>query len=283
MQRQKNVAAIHDISCFGKCSLTVVLPVLSAAGIETSVIPTAVLSTHTGGFTGNTFRDLSKDMGPIMEHWRSLGLTFDAIYTGYLGSFEQLEILTHFFERFHTEENLVLIDPVMGDNGKLYSVFDEQFVEGMARFCGNGDIIVPNMTEAAFMLKRPYQEGPYTKAYVEQILEELAALGPDRIVLTGIFFDDKKMGAASLDKITGKVAYSLSERIEGYYHGTGDVFASSLLAAVLTGLNLGDAAQVAADYTTGCIKRTKEAGTDLRYGLNFEQEIPHLLQLLHLI
>lgn len=282
-QRQKRVAAIHDISCFGRCSLTVALPILSAAGIETSVVPTAVLSTHTGGFTGFTYRDLTQDIRPISRHWQSLGLTFDAIYTGFLGSFEQLELVSEFFDRFRSEGNLILVDPVMADNGKLYSIFQPEFAGGMAKLCQKADIIVPNMTEAALMLNRPYEEGPYTAAYIEELLKELGALGPRQVVLTGVHFDGQQLGSACYDRLTGEIAYAWAPRVKGFYHGTGDVFGSALLAGLLNGGDLPASAQAAVDFTVESIRRTREAGTDVRYGVNFEQSLPGLLRSLRLV
>ena len=280
MQRQKRIAAVHDISCLGRCSLTVCLPIVSAAGVEVGVIPTAVLSTHTGGFTGYTYRDLTEDILPIVRHWVSLGNRFDAIYTGYLGSFEQLDIVAGLFDTFRREDNLILVDPVMADNGKLYSTFSPEFPKGMARLCGKADVIVPNMTEACLLVERPYREGPYSPEYIESILYALAELGPKKIVLTGVCFDEKRLGTATLDSSSGRIAYTLSERIEGSYHGTGDVFASALLAALLNDFDLDAAARIAVDFTCGCILRTREAGTDIRYGVNFEDGLPGLLHAL---
>jgi len=265
---QKRVAAIHDISCFGKCSLTVALPVISAAGIEVSVIPTAVLSTHTGGFTGFTYRDLTDDILPVVQHWQTLDLKFDAIYSGFLGSFKQIDIMAEVFGKLRTPGNLILVDPVMADNGKLYSIFPSDFPEGMKKLCAYADIIVPNMTEAALLVGDAYHDGPYDKRCIEDILKRLADIGPQRVVLTGVYFDDAELGAAIYDR--GEITYLLSPRIEGYYHGTGDLFASALLAGVLDGLTLADSAGAAIKLTVESIERTRQAGTDVRFGVNFE-------------
>lgn len=283
MQKQKKVAAIHDISGFGKCSLTVALPILSAAGIETSVMPTAVLSTHTGGFTGYTYRDLTEDMIPFEKHWKSLDLTFDAIYSGFLGSFEQLKIVSTFFADFKTKDNLVLVDPVMADNGVLYSIFTPEFALGMRELCTHADIIIPNLTEAALLIGEPYQEGPYTTEYIKHVLKKLNEIGPERIVLTGVYEDEKELGAATYDHTTGEIGYAYASRIPGYYHGTGDVFGSALLAALLNGFSLNDSAHIAVDFTTASIRRTAEAKTDIRFGVNFEQSIPGFLKELKII
>ncbi len=274
MKKQKRVLAVHDISCFGKCSLTVALPVLSAAGIETSVIPTAVLSTHTGGFTGYTFRDLTDDIPAIARHWKSLGLTFDAIYTGYLGSFRQLGIVSRLIDEFRGPDTLVCVDPAMADNGRLYPAFGPDFPRGMAGLCAKADLIVPNLTEAAMMLGEPYRGGPYEKSGIEGLLRRLCALGPRRAVVTGVWFRKGSLGCAAFDAEKGRAEYAMARQEAGTYHGTGDIFASALLGALMNGLPLPAAAQVAVDFTAGSIRRTFEAKTDVRFGVNFEAGLP---------
>lgn len=280
---QKRVAAIHDLSGFGKCSLTVALPILSAAGIETSAIPTAILSTHTGGISGYTYRDLTEDMRPVMKHWKSLDIKFDAIYTGFLGSFEQLDIVKDFFDAFRQEDNLILVDPVMGDNGELYTVFTREFAAGMRMLCQKADIIVPNLTEAALLLDEPFHPGPYTHAYIESLLRKLGALGPQKVVLTGVYFKEDELGAATYDRTTDTIDYVFTQKIPGYYHGTGDVFASALLSALLNDFSLIDAAAIAVHFTTDSIRRTYKAKTDYRFGVNFEQSFPDFLKELKLV
>ena len=280
---QKRVAAIHDLSGFGKCSLTVALPILSAAGIETSALPTAILSTHTGGISGYTYRDLTEDMRPVMKHWKSLDIKFDAIYTGFLGSFEQLDIVKEFFDAFRQEDNLILVDPVMGDNGELYTVFTREFAAGMRMLCQKADIIVPNLTEAALLLDEPYHPGPYTHAYIESLLRKLGALGPQKVVLTGVYFKEDELGAATYDRTTDTIDYVFTQEIPGYYHGTGDVFASALLSALLNDFSLIDAAAIAVHFTTDSIRRTYKAKTDYRFGVNFEQSFPDFLKELKLV
>lgn len=278
MSKQKRVAAIHDISGLGKCSLTVALPILSAAGIETCVLPTAILSTHTGGFTDFTYRDLTEDILPFAKHWKSLDIEFDAMYSGFLGSFQQLSIVSEIFDIFQRKENLILVDPVMADNGRLYQTFTPNFVEGMAKLCKKADLIVPNITEAAFLLGESYQPGPYKRSYVEKLLKNLCRLGPKQVVLTGVCFDDKKLGAATYDNNTNTISYSFSQKVDGVFHGTGDIFASVLLSAVLNGFEISKAAQLAVNFVTQSILRTHAAGTDLRFGVNFENSIPYMIQ-----
>lgn len=283
MKPLKRIAAIHDISGFGKCSLTVALPILSAAGIETAVVPTAVLSTHTGGFTGFTYRDLTDDIAPFTDHWRSLELRFDAVYTGFLGSFRQIDLVERFFDAFKTDNNLLVVDPVMADNGQLYTIFPADFPEGMRRLCQKADLILPNLTEAALLTHQPYQEGPYTPDYIEDMLHKLAELGPQKIVLTGVFFNDHELGAATYNVPLNQVAYAFEPRIPGYYHGTGDVFGSALLAAFLNDFSLSESAALAARFTTSAIQKTRAAATDIRFGVNFEQTLPEFLRDLKLV
>lgn len=268
--------AIHDISCFGRCSLTVALPVISAAGIETTVLPTAVLSTHTGGFTGFTYRDLTQDIMPVVNHWNGLGLEFDAIYTGFLGSFEQVDIVSEIFDMLKKNNVLIAVDPVMADYGKLYSIFPPNFPEGMRKLCRKANLIVPNLTEAAFLLDEPYHDAPHTREEIEHILRTLAALGPEYVVVTGVSYDGIQLGSASYDANTDEFSYTGETRIEPMYHGTGDVFASALVAALLKGCTLARATAIAVRFTVASISRTKEAGTDNRFGVNFEDGLAGL-------
>lgn len=280
MRKQKRVAAIHDISCFGKCSLTVALPVLSAAGFEVSCIPTAVLSTHTGGFSGYTYRDLTDDILPIAAHWKSLDLHFDAIYTGFLGSEAQTTLIAEVIDTIATPDTLVMVDPVMGDNGSLYTVFDRSFPAAMRDLCAKGNIIVPNMTEAYLLLGEAYQTGPYTKNEIDRLVAALSALTGGDVVLTGVYFDDDTLGAATKAADGDRVEYVLRPRVAGMYHGTGDVYAGALLAAIMRGFTLSEAAGIAADYTVLSINTTKEMDKDLRYGVNFEYNLPSLIEML---
>ena len=278
---QKRVAAIHDISCFGKCSLTVALPIISACGIECSVIPTAVLSTHTGGFSGYTFRDLTDDIMPVASHWKKEGLAFDAVYTGYLGSVEQIDLVCNAVDTFGSDDTLLIVDPVMADHGKLYGGFPENFPKEMTRLCAKADIITPNITEAAFMTAMPYCEAPHTEEYIKGLLAGLRKITNAKIVLTGVCYATGEIGAACLDG--DNLEYTFTSQIDAMYHGTGDVFASALTCAILMGKSISESALIAAKYTAGCIKRTKENHPGVKYGVNFEAEIPNLLKLVDII
>ncbi|MDR0818671.1 MAG: pyridoxamine kinase [Oscillospiraceae bacterium] len=268
MTKQKRVLTIQDISCVGRCSLTVALPILSAAGLETAILPTAVLSTHTGGFEGYTYRDLTGDITPITAHWKSLGLDFSAIYTGYLGSFEQLELVSAIFDELKAPGGAILIDPVMGDNGTLYGGFTPEFAKGMAKLCSKADVIVPNLTEASFMLGVPYVGEKYDETYVEGLLKSLLELGCKNAVLTGISFEPNRLGIAAYDG--SDVSYYFTNRIDGYYHGTGDIYASAFLAYYERTGDLLEAAAKAADFTLSCIEKKLETEGEARYGVPFE-------------
>ncbi len=282
MQRQTRVLAVHDISCVGRCSLTVALPVLSAAGVETSVLPTAVLSTHTGGFTNMTFRDRTEDVPGILAHWKSLDLHFDAIYTGYLGSLAQAALIEDLFSQFGGEDTRVVVDPVMGDEGRLYAGISEKMPDAMRRLCQRADLIVPNLTEACLMLGQPYAPGPYQEEYIKEILLQLSGITKADIVLTGVMLDEQTLGAAVYQQKNELVEYAMTDRIPGYFHGTGDLFASALLGAWINGVSLGKAAQIAAQYTKKSIEATLPYHLDPKFGVCFEKEIPFYLQKLHL-
>ncbi|MEA4900010.1 pyridoxamine kinase [Desulfitobacterium sp.] len=282
MNKQKRVLAIHDISCVGRCSLTVALPIISVAGFDTSVLPTAVLSTHTGGFEGFTYRDLTEDIDPISEHWQSLNLKFDALYSGFLGSFEQIDLIAGLFDRFKTRNTLIMVDPVMADNGVLYTVYSPEMAKGMAKLCAEADIIVPNLTEAAFILDEEYKGDNYTQDDIEKVLRKLAALGPRKVVLTGVSFENDKLGAAAYDCDLDKVMYAFNEKVDGNFHGTGDIFGSTLLSALLNDFPLEEAIQIAVDYTHRCISLTVEAEQERRYGVCFEKALPYLIERLGL-
>lgn len=275
-RRTKRAIAIHDISCAGRCSLTVALPVLSVQGVETNVIPTAILSTQTGGFEGYTYRDLTEDILPIVHHWTTMNRACDAIYTGFLGSFRQLEIVSQVIDQMQSSETLVYIDPVMGDGGKLYSTFDMDFVAGMRALCKKAHVITPNVTEAFLLLGRPYQEGPYTAELVEELLRALSELGPDNVVLTGIYPDSEHLGAAVYDRVQNKIDMAYAPAYKGTYHGAGDLFGSVLLGKMLQNIPMEEALKESVSFTAKCIQRTGASGVDTRFGLEFESFLGEL-------
>ena len=274
----KKVLTIQDISCFGKCSITVALPIISAMGVETVILPTAVLSTHTM-FKDFTVKDLTDQLVPITDHWKKEGLKFDVIYTGYLGSAEEIEIAKKIFVEFGGDDTMIFIDPVMADNGKLYAAFDENYAKLNAGLCGTADIIVPNITEACFMTDTEYKE-VYDEDYVKDLLQKLAGLGSKVVVLTGVSLSEGKTGVYGLDTRTGEYFTYQNDRVNVSYHGTGDVFSSVSVGAIARGLSMKEAFRLAADYTARTIQVTEENPENPWYGVDFEATIPELVEAL---
>lgn len=271
----KRIVTIQDISCVGKCSLTVALPIISAMGIETAVIPTAVLSTHTA-FKNFTYRDLSSDLQEIAKHWKQEKFNFDGIYTGYLGSIEQIDMLKEFFKEFKTDNNFIFIDPVMADNGKLYTGFDQKFALEMKGLCKMADVIVPNLTEASYMLEREYKEN-YAEEEIKEMLIELSKLGPKQVILTGVSFKENELGVMSYNKDTKEFFSYFREKIPAKYHGTGDIFASTLVGGLVNNNSLEEALKIAVDYVWETINDTYITNKENAYGVNFENKMPYLI------
>lgn len=274
----KRILTIQDISCLGKCSLTVALPVISAMGVETVILPTAVLSTHTM-FQNFTVKDLSDQLVPITEHWKSEGVTFDAIYTGYLGAAEEIEAAKRIFDAFGTEDTMRFVDPVMADNGKLYPAFDERYAALNATLCAKADVIVPNITEACFMTGTPYRE-EYDRGYILDLLQKLSALGARVAVVTGVSLSAGKTGVMGFDRGTGEYFTYQNDRVDASYHGTGDIFSSVCVGALMRGLGLYGAMKLAADYTADTIRVTLENPKKPWYGVDFEATLPQLVSAL---
>ncbi len=271
----KRVLTIQDISCLGKCSLTIALPVISALGAETVILPTAVLSTHTM-FRNFTCKDLSDQIEPIAAHWKSEGVAFDAIYTGYLGTAEQVDQIKELFRNFRGEDTIIIVDPVMADNGKLYPAFDMDYVKKNAELCAEADIIVPNITEASLMTGMEYRE-EYDESYVKELLARLNELGAGISVLTGVSLEKGKTGVMGYERETGEYYIYQNRRIDAAYHGTGDLFTSTCVGQILRGLNWRDAMRIAADYTAHTIEVTLQNPDKPWYGVDFEATIPELL------
>lgn len=282
MVNQTTAVAIHDISGFGKCSLTVALPILSAMGIETLAMPTALLSSHTG-IEGYTYLDLTDEMPLFHKHWKNLNLKFDSIYSGFLGSKKQIKIVSEFIENFKDDNTIVLVDPAMADNGKMYPTFDMDFSKEMTKLCKKADIIIPNITEALFMLGREYICGPYTKEYIEEILKSLSDMGPKQIVLTGVSFKDNELGAACYDAKTGIINYAFSPYVDRYFHGTGDIFASVVLSSLLNGKQLDESVKISVNFIYKCLLISDYSDKKSIYGVNFESCLPALSKELDLI
>lgn len=277
--KQKRVVTVQDISCLGKCSLTVALPILSAMDTEACVIPTAVLSTHTGGFSGYTFRDLTEDITPIADHWKKENIAFDAIYTGYLGSAEQCDLMIDLFKRFRTEDNLIFVDPAMADNGKLYAGFAPDFPQQMKRVCAKADVIDPNLTEACLMLGEEFPgKTGYTREWICEILKRLCGLGCKTAVLTGVILSEDKQGAMAYNAESDTFSEYFSDNLPTSFHGTGDVFSSALCGALVRGQSMERALKTAVDFTVDAIRISAADPDNPRYGVRFEAALPGLIR-----
>jgi len=273
----KKILTIQDISCVGQCSLTVALPILSACGLETCILPSAVLSTHTAGFSGYTFRDLTEDMPAIKNHWVKENIQFAAVYTGYLGSTKQIDYVADIYNDTAKESGgLLIVDPAMADNGKLYPGFDAEFVEAMKGLCGKADYIIPNLTEACFLTGMEYKTS-YDRAYIDEILEKLTSLGCKNVIFTGVSFKEGKTGIVVYEN--GQYSYYEHDFLPNSCHGTGDIYASAFVGALVRGKSAYEAAKIAADYTVECIKATAEEENHW-YGAKFEPVLGKLIGML---
>lgn len=274
----KRILTIQDVSCVGQCSLTVALPILSAAGLETAILPSAVLSNHTGGFSGWTFTDLTGDMPKIRERWEIEKIDFSAVYTGYLGSARQIDYVKDIVKSRLKAGGLFIADPAMADNGKLYAGFDKAFVEEMKKLCFSADIILPNITEAALLTDTEYRE-TYDSSYTDELTEKLLARGAKTIVFTGISYKPETTGVLVVEN--KKPRYYEHRKIAGGCHGTGDVYASAFVGALENNFSAFDASKIAADYTLKCIENTQGDKTHW-YGVKFETALPSYIKALGL-
>ncbi len=264
----RRLLTIQDVSCVGQCSATVAVPLVSACGVECAVLPSAVLSNHTGGFPSWTFRDLTDEIPLIEAEWRKQDIRFDAFYTGYVCP-PQIDPILSVMSSCAAPGALRFVDPVMADNGRLYTGFGPDFPAQMARLCAGADYVLPNLTEAAFLLGRePVLEG-YDEAFVEETVAGLHALGAKNVVLTGVSFDPALLGTAVSDG--SGIRYDFNPRLSRSVHGTGDVFASVFAGAVMRGLSGPDASALAADVVCAAIEATPESHW---YGVAFERAIP---------
>ncbi len=272
----QRILTIQDISCVGQCSMTVALPILSACGLETAILPSAVLSTHTGGFSGYTVRDLTEDFPAIREHWERESIVFNAAVTGYLGSIRQIDYVADIFRSRVAPGGRIVVDPAMADNGKLYPGFDEAYAAAMGRLCSMADVIVPNITEACLLTGMPYVES-YDEGYVAALLEKLSLLGAKYVVLTGVSYTEDTTGVVVWDGETRR--YYSHRKITKSYHGTGDIYTAALAGAWLRGRELFEAAGIAAEYTVSCIEKTISDDSHW-YGVKFELALPQLVDAL---
>lgn len=256
------ILTIQDISCVGRCSMTVALPVLAACGVEACPLPTAVLSTHTGGFGVPHVADLTDHMTPMADHWQRVGLKFDVISCGYLGSIRQMEQVEHLFDTLAAPGCVTIIDPAMADHGKLYAGFGENFVERMKAFCTKADWLLPNLTEACLLTGTEYRE-KYNRLWVEGLLEKLTAMGCKNVLLTGVSFEENTTGVM----VNGD--YIAHRRLPRGCHGTGDLFAAVFAGALAKGSSGSEAARLAAEFTLSCMEYTFRQ-TETPCGVMFE-------------
>lgn len=278
MENLKRIAAIHDISGVGKCSLTVALPVISASGVECACIPTALLSTHTGGFSDFTFRDLSEEMLPIARNWKKEGIEFDGIYSGYLASAKQEEMLEEIIDILATEKTKIIVDPVMADNGRYYNNLGHDMCLAFRRLCGKAHIITPNITEAALLTGLPYREGPHESEYIDSLVNGLSRLCGGIIAITGVCPEKDSVGVFAINTQSGEKSLLVRPAKEGVFYGTGDIFASSFAALMLRGARLNDAAETAISLVSAAIERTVARGTPRRNGVDFEGSLPDYIK-----
>lgn len=272
----KRLASIQDISCIGKCSLTAALPVISAAGVEAAVMPTALLSTHTA-FNNFTFLDLTDEIKKIAYHWKKEKFEFDCIYTGYLGSVRQIDIVSEIIDDIKCDKTLIVTDPVMGDNGKLYSGFSCKYAEKMKSFCRSADIIMPNLTEAALLTDTEYKTY-YTESEIRELLIRLSDVSEGRVVLTGISPSEKKLGIAAYNPFTNNIFSYYGKKSDMVCHGAGDLFASAFCGGVLNDFSENDALKIAVDFVIKCIEFTVNDENSVWYGLNFEKALPYYIK-----
>ena len=274
----RKILTIQDLSCVGQCSLTVALPILSACGHETCVLPTTVLSTHTGGFTGYTCRDLTDDIPAVAAHWKKEGIRFEAVYTGYLGSSRQMEMVKEIMDSELLSGGLRIVDPAMADNGVLYPAFDAAYVEAMKSLTAVADILLPNITEACLLTHTPYRED-VDEAFVHHLIDGLHAIGAKTVVLTGVGFTPEETGVMISE--SGVCSYYRHRRLSQGCHGTGDVYASAFVGAFMKGLDAYTAAKIAADFTLICMENTRGDLTHT-YGVKFEPMLGTLMDMIRI-
>ena len=275
-KRPARVAAIHDLSGFGRCSISVILPVLSAMGVQVCPVPTAVLSAHTGGLGDPVIRDLTDYIEPALRHYKSLGIDFEAVYTGFLGSEEQVDCCLEFFKEYPSA--LKIVDPVMGDNGKPYRTCTQELHRRMKELAAAADIITPNITEAAMLLDEAYPAAPLTRSEAKSMLLRLSQMGPKRVVVTGTELAEGGLSAVGYDGENSSFWYVPCEYIPVNYPGCGDIYASVLIGAELSGASLPIAMARAGDFAELCVKTTYSYGSDPRYGVMLESVLGKLIK-----
>lgn len=280
--QQPRVLVLQDISASCRISMNVAVPVLSCLNNAVNVLPTALLSTHTGvRFPDYTFLDLTSEIKKIIQHWKVLSIQFDGILVGYLGSIEQINLVRELKRDFLKEDGILVLDPVMGDHGFLYPGFDTMYVEEMRKLCQEVSVLLPNMTEASLLVGRDYQPAPYTPEQIESLLKELASLNRQKVMLTGVSFEAGKVGAASYDYEDQTMTNAFGPLQPGLFDGTGDLFSSVIGGFMFQRKPLSYAMETAVEYVHRVIMRTIESGAELRFGVQFETDLPYLIERLY--
>lgn len=270
----KRIVSIQDISCLGRCSLTVALPVISAMGVECAIVPTAVLSAHTA-FPGFTCKDLTDQLAPIAAHWKSQQVRFDAISTGYIASAPQARQVVEFIDAIRSPETLLVVDPAMADHGRLYAGFDDTFPQAMAQVVARSDVALPNRTEACLLTGTPYRE-EMDEPFVRDLLRRVAALGAKRVVMTGVSFTPDTLGAMGYDSGSDSFFTCFGPRHPASFHGTGDIFSAAVTGGLTRGMTLEEATALAVEFTLACIRATAQDSHASWYGVEFEKALPLL-------
>lgn len=279
MSETKKILTIQDISCYGQCSITVALPIISAFGIETAVLPSAVLSTHTAGFSGYTFRDLTEDLPDIQKHWEKEGIYFDAIYTGYIGSIKQLDYIKDIIDSRLKPDGIVFVDPAMADYGEFYYGFDQEFADKMGELCKLGDYILPNTTEACYLLHKEWKPD-FSKEEMEEIAKDLSEFTKKHVILKGDNHKEGQLGMLVSDKEDSDIQFVYNDKIDHLSHGTGDVFASAFVGSSMLGKSPTSSTKIAGEFTKKAIEKTID-DPNHNYGVKFEKVIPEIYELLN--
>ena len=279
MNRVRKVAAIHDLSGIGRCSLTVAIPVISAMGIQVCPLPTAVLSSQTDGYDNFSFTDFTANMPNFISNWKELDLNFDCIYSGFLGSPNQIELVSDFIDSFSNKNTIVVVDPVMGDNRKLYSMYDEDMKSKMLELVKKSDVITPNLTEACFLLQRPYPDEYLSEEETEEILISLSDMGPRKVVVTSIESESHQMLNAAYEQDKGMEITRYDIIQDDGYPGSGDMFASIISGGLVQGLSFFESVANATNFLTEVIHYTYDLHTPIREGLVFEPLIENIISL----
>lgn len=270
--KNNRILTIQDISCLGRCSTTVALPIISCFGIETCILPCAVLSTHTSGFVNWTCKDMTEEMTKIVEHWQTMDISFDIVHTGYLANAKQIYNVCNFFDGI-CSNSFKIVDPVMGDKGELYAGFDSNFVKSMAKLCNKANIIIPNKTELCALIGEEYCTHKLDEKQAIELLQKASDITSDYIILTGVTFDASNIGACVYDMATKQATFCKARKIGDDFHGTGDIFASVLTGAMAKGYTLQHATQIAVDFVTSSIEKTIDNPNKRKYGVNFEMAL----------